>query len=123
MLNSSGFVAKEPNSTGIGFEIPDNPFFNASQFNELVETVINGTVGNITFVSFNTSDVKKIMRATIEDLLNVKVDLKIKEIIESPLGKWPENLGSVIFMEKDNFFDILRGQLETKLNKALERVI
>jgi hypothetical protein len=107
-----------------GFTIPKNDFVDANSFNTLVNNVITGELfGNITFVSFNTSDIKKIMKEVIEDLLDFKLDLKVKTVLDSPKGKWPENLGSVVFIENDFFFKYIREDMIKKLDKAVARVI
>lgn len=122
MLQDSGLNFTNATVDGPGIEVADNPFFNATDFNNLVTAIIDGTTGNITFISFDTVDVKQIMRETIEELLDIKIDLKVKQILDTPMGKWPENLGNVVFMENEFFFDYLREDMVAKLERANIRV-
>ena len=107
--------------------IPPNDIFNASDFNDLTSAVINGTITtlnatNVTLVSYNTENITKILAETIRDLLEFEIDLKVKYFIDSPKGKWPENLGNVVFFDTDFFFDFLRTDIEKKLNAASIRI-
>ena len=107
--------------------IPPNDFVTVEDINTFIGGVINGTISlienaNITLLQFNTTNVNKILVQTIQDILRVNVELEVRDRIDNPRGKWPVNLGNVIFFETEYFFDFFRSDLERKLRSAAERI-
>lgn len=104
-------------------EVPD--FINSTQLNQFIEGVNNGSInifndtGNITL---NTSDVKGILEESINDLLNFSIELEVKYVIDSPQGKWPENLGNVVFFETKYLFEYVSEYLSANLAETSSRI-
>lgn len=105
--------------------LPD--FVNVTDINTFTQGIVNGTAealeaSNATLVTFNTTDLKKIAEDTINELLDINIELEAKYLLESPNGKWPENLGNVVFFEAEYFFEFIKNDVLKTLDAASERV-
>lgn len=115
-FNETLFGPEDEPNTVEEEEVPD--FINATELNNFIEGVNNGSINlfnGAENITLNTSDIKEILRESIADALNFSIDLEAKYVIDSPQGKWPENLGNVVFFETKYFFEYISEYLSETL--------
>ncbi|CAD8045647.1 unnamed protein product [Paramecium sonneborni] len=64
--------------------------------------------------------VEQIMAEIIADSLDFDIQLKVKESIKSPKGKWADGLGNIVVMDYRNATIILREAFLIALNNTIE---
>lgn len=60
------------------------------------------------------------MANIIADSLDFDIELKVKESIKSPKGKWADGLGNIVVMDYRNATIILREAFIIALNNTIE---
>ena len=113
------------NSLTESLNLGENPSGNevVDQTLKDINASITENFGDIQFLNINITQYKDLIIKTIVDLVDINFPLKIKNKLEGPKGKWPENIGSVVYIEQSFFFERLRNETIDALNATAEEIL
>ncbi|CAD8134904.1 unnamed protein product [Paramecium octaurelia] len=114
-INQSGISGDQKDMANIAFDILFNQ--ELGYFSRLLATFIQ-SLGDNDVISIYM--VEEVMANIIADSLDFDIELKVKESIKSPKGKWADGLGNIVVMDYRNATIILREAFILTLNNTIE---
>lgn len=92
-------------------------------FGEALSTGLAATIDAITggnggSIPIDLTPLKQAIPTTVDKILNLETNLTVKSILDSPQGKWPENLGNVAFFN----YNFLLNRFRSNMNISLEEL-
>lgn len=89
--------------------------------NDILKNLTNGidaALEGTSVIRIPTEPFIEFLADTALQLLQLDFPLQIKYRLDSPKGKWAENLGSVVFLDQNYFFERLRNETVSALNQT-----